>query len=62
MAYNQLMRTKENVFLFLAEQKILIHAKATEAADLGNQEGSEDLLQIYSLMDEISRRLAHELK
>ena len=62
MTYNQLMRTKENVFLFFSEQKILIHAKATEAADLGNQKGAEYLLQVFHLMDEISRLLANELK
>lgn len=62
MHYNELMRTKENIFVFLVEEKRLIRAKATEAADLGNQAGAEDLLRIFHLMDEISRRIANELK
>ena len=61
MQYTELMRTKENVYHFIAEQKLLIHWKATEATDLGNHEGAEDLFRIYALMNEITRRIAKEL-
>lgn len=62
MQYNELLRTKENVYYFLVEQQLLIHRKATEATNLGNHEGAEDLFKIYSLMNEIVRRIAKELR
>lgn len=62
MQYNELLRTKENVYHFLVEQQLLIHWKATEALDLGNHEGAEDLFKIYALMNEIARRIAKELR
>lgn len=62
MQYNELMRTKENVYHFLAEQQLLMHWKATEASDLGNHEGAEDLFRVYTLMNEIVRRIAKELR
>ena len=57
MQYNELLRAKENVYYFLVEQKLLIHWKSTEATDLGNHEGAEDLFRIYALMNEIAKEL-----
>lgn len=58
MQYNELMRTKENVYHFIVEQQLLVHWKATEATDLGNHEGASE----YTLMNEIARRIARELR
>ena len=58
----ELLRTKMDVFCFLATAKIEMLSAAQEAEDLGNTECVTDLRCIAEQIGQVTKRLASELE
>lgn len=57
-----LLKTKSDVFHFLAEQKSLFLYKAQEAEDLGNPEGAAELKDLAEQIGVVTKRMSVEME
>ena len=56
-----MIKTKDDLFYFLVEQKINFLYKAQEAEDLHNIDSAIELRTLAEQMDKITKRLSSEL-